>query len=137
MSETVLEGEKRATNRNTVHCPTCGLLQFETVSGKCRRCSNPLHGNPLPPAPPPAAPRKGPGRYTGEGLALTLRTLRNVLGLSQRGLAEICGCPRTYISKIETANSLPTLSSFERFARAFGLTSCELARFWEFMENGK
>jgi transcriptional regulator with XRE-family HTH domain len=59
-------------------------------------------------------------------LAVTIKSLRLRLGLSQRGLALRLGVPRTYISKCETSSVTPTLSNLERLARALEVSIPDL-----------
>jgi transcriptional regulator with XRE-family HTH domain len=47
--------------------------------------------------------------------------LRLQSGQSQSQLAGRVPSPRTYISKVENGGAIPTLSSFERYARALGV----------------
>jgi transcriptional regulator with XRE-family HTH domain len=55
-----------------------------------------------------------------------IREIRELRGLSQRGLAERMGVPRTYISKIEGGKCLPTLASLFRLANALGVSAASL-----------
>ena len=48
--------------------------------------------------------------------------------MSQRQLAGRMQVPRTYISKIENAKAVPTLSSLERLAEALGADIAELVQ---------
>ncbi len=52
--------------------------------------------------------------------------MRHARSLSQRQLAGRMSVPRTYISKIENAKAMPTLSSLERLANALGAPISEL-----------
>jgi transcriptional regulator with XRE-family HTH domain len=61
-------------------------------------------------------------------VARAVREIRRSRGLSQRQLAGRMGVPRTYISKIENAKAMPTLSSLERLARALQIDICDLLR---------
>jgi transcriptional regulator with XRE-family HTH domain len=64
----------------------------------------------------------------GLSVAQAVRDLRNVRNLSQRQLAARMNVPRTYISKIENAKAMPTLSSLERLARALQVDISALLR---------
>jgi transcriptional regulator with XRE-family HTH domain len=57
-----------------------------------------------------------------------VREIRKNHNLSQRQLAGRMQVPRTYISKIENAKALPTLSSLARLASALEVDICELLR---------
>lgn len=110
-------------------CKTCELVQFITEKNRCRRCGSILHGEKLMSPQTATIPPNGDSRGNGHTtmpIAERLRTLRTSRNLSQRQLARILGVPRTYVSKIENGNACPTLSSLERFAKAFdmGLGEC-------------
>ena len=62
----------------------------------------------------------------GLNVARAVRDLRKDRNLSQRQLAGRMQVPRTYISKIENAKAMPTLSSLERLANALEVNICEL-----------
>ena len=51
-----------------------------------------------------------------------VRTLRNILGLSQEKLAERAGVHRTYIGMIERGEKNITLSNIEKIASALGVS---------------
>ena len=59
-------------------------------------------------------------------VAMSIRSLRQRNGLSQRQLAMRMKVPRTYVSKIENEKATPTLSSLERLATALEVTVPEL-----------
>jgi len=59
--------------------------------------------------PAPGNPRKAESKLDRYHVAGHIREIRELRGLSQRGLAERMGAPRTYISKIEGGKCLPTL----------------------------
>ncbi|MGC2638610.1 MAG: helix-turn-helix transcriptional regulator [Acidobacteriaceae bacterium] len=62
----------------------------------------------------------------GIDVARAVRDVRHARNLSQRQLAGRMAVPRTYISKIENAKAVPTLSSLERLANALEVDICEL-----------
>jgi transcriptional regulator with XRE-family HTH domain len=62
----------------------------------------------------------------GLHVARAVRDIRKARNLSQRQLAGRMQVPRTYISKIENAKAMPTLSSLERLATALEINICEL-----------
>lgn len=65
---------------------------------------------------------------SGLQVARTVREIRRARGLSQRQLAARMRVPRTYISKIENAKAMPTLSSLDRLANALEVNICALLR---------
>jgi transcriptional regulator with XRE-family HTH domain len=113
-------------SREVLRCERCQLVQFRTHTGDCRRCHKPLEVE--EPVLPATAPRSAQDSSAPQELdvARAVRTLRNARGLSQRQLAGRMGVPRTYISKIENAKAMPTLSSLERLATALEAPMAEL-----------
>lgn len=116
--------------REVLKCEHCKLVQFRTAADSCRRCKKSL----LPELPKPVAAislvpepmeAAAPG---GLQVATAVRDLRRVRNLSQRQLAARMNVPRTYISKIENAKAMPTLSSLERLARALQVDISALLR---------
>tara|TARA_R110000751_G_scaffold307640_1_gene430315 strand:+ start:10877 stop:11152 length:276 start_codon:yes stop_codon:yes gene_type:complete len=61
-----------------------------------------------------------------ERFGRNVRAVRLAAGLSQEGLADLCGSGRTYISGIERGAENPTLSKSDDVASALGVTICEL-----------
>ncbi len=117
--------------REVLRCDHCSLVQFRTVSARCRRCREPLDVEepvPVAPALTVVAPVTGPETSGGPQVASAVRDLRRVRNLSQRQLAGRMGVPRTYISKIENGKAMPTLSSLERLARALQVDMSALLR---------
>lgn len=55
-------------------------------------------------------------------LATNIRNYRRSKGLSQEGLAHICGLHRTYGGSVERAERNVTLSTLETFADALGVS---------------
>lgn len=105
------------TVRPVWRCPKCGLNQFVTVSGKCRRCGfDPPAWVPEPKPEPEPAPVVAP-----VSLGRRFAQIRVRLGFSQRQLAAKMNVPRTYISKIENEVSSPTITSLEKAAEAMGI----------------
>ncbi len=105
--------------REVVRCDKCNLVQFCTASSACRRCHKSLIiEQTAPEAPALTLVPSPPAPEGGLQVATAVRDLRRVRNLSQRQLAARMGVPRTYISKIENAKAMPTLSSLDRLARA-------------------
>lgn len=59
-------------------------------------------------------------------LAANLRVLRTARGWSQEEFADRCELHRTYIGAIERGERNVTLTTLNRIARAFGISSAEL-----------
>ncbi len=113
--------------REVLRCERCQLVQFRGSGGNCRRCRKPLELDEPLPLPAPMRPVIAPAREEAD-VAAAVRSLRREKGLSQRQLANRMEVPRTYISKIENAKALPTLSSLQRLAAALGTPMTALLR---------
>ena len=118
-------------HRQTLVCPNpkCLLVQYETASGKCRKCHGLLRLPPPPVLPPEDVQPESPlSRLPAREfhVARNIRRIRRVSHLSQRGLAIIMNCPRSYISKLESGVCIPTLQSIERVSRALGVKPSDL-----------
>jgi transcriptional regulator with XRE-family HTH domain len=116
--------------REVLRCDFCNLVQFRTSNSLCRRCHKPLEiDEPEPLAPQLVTPSaQGAEEPEGIDVARAVRDVRHGRNLSQRQLAGRMQVPRTYISKIENAKAVPTLSSLERLANALEVDICELLR---------
>ena len=118
------------SEREVLKCEHCKLVQFRTAADSCRRCKKSLLPE-QPKAQPAIAlvPQAEPAPK-GDTLqvAAAVRDLRHVRNLSQRQLAARMNVPRTYISKIENAKAMPTLSSLDRLARALQVDISALLR---------
>lgn len=119
-----------AADREVLRCESCKLVQFRTATAVCRRCKKSLIPDiPKPSAVTSIAPESSARQPDGElQVATAVRDLRRVRNLSQRQLAGRMGVPRTYISKIENAKAMPTLSSLDRLARALQVDISALLR---------
>ncbi|MEO6923758.1 MAG: helix-turn-helix transcriptional regulator [Bryocella sp.] len=119
-----------AIEREVLRCEGCKLVQFRTSTDVCRRCKKSLLPE-QPKAEPSIALIAEPTAKSGNDtlqVASAVRDLRHVRNLSQRQLAARMGVPRTYISKIENAKAMPTLSSLDRLARALQVDISALLR---------
>lgn len=67
-----------------------------------------------------------PSKHLTATLALNIRYLRRIKGLSQEKLADICGIHRTYVGSIERSERNVTLSSLELLANALGVSVVQL-----------
>ena len=106
-------------------CSACGLNQFMTVSGNCRRCREPLVIRQVETIfPEPPLPKKliEPPEYT---VGDVFRVCRLAVGLSQvEMMAKLSARKafRSWISRIENNVHNPTFSSICRYAGAFGVS---------------
>jgi len=116
-----------ANARIVVRCDLCLLVQFQSASNVCRRCRISLDATAEPaPGPTPAPPHHQMTCAPSANLPATARALRLRRGLSQRALGRLMAVPRTYISKIENGNALPTLPSLVKLASALEVNVAEL-----------
>jgi transcriptional regulator with XRE-family HTH domain len=113
--------------RPVVRCDRCQRVQFFNANGHCRVCKALFFPEPQQPDPPPVTqePEPKPDRSLYH-LPGYIREIRQLRGLSQQGLAERMGVPRTYISKVELGGSSPTLHSLFRLANALGVSAAFL-----------
>jgi len=116
--------------REVLRCEHCSLVQFRTANSLCRRCHKPLEiEEPEPQLPQLVVASANNSANEDEiNVARAVRDIRRARGLSQRQLAGRMQVPRTYISKIENAKAMPTLSSMERLAAALEVDICALLR---------
>jgi transcriptional regulator with XRE-family HTH domain len=117
--------------REVVRCDRCTLVQFRTNNNLCRKCRTSLDPEEpeqviAPPQPAISVPSTSSHSHSQLQIALSIRTLRQRSGLSQRQLALRMQVPRTYVSKIENEKATPTLSSLERLAKALEVTLPDL-----------
>lgn len=125
--------------RPTLVCPHCFLTQFRTKSGDCRRCRRGLDGD-IETAAAVAIPSKVQRRIFAqeawercpdEVIAFGLWYFRERLGVSQKTLAERMNVPRTFVSKVETGRSSPTLTSMFRQLKVLEVEAWYFMRFCE------
>lgn len=100
-------------------------------------CENCFHGKPVPQQkqrwkfePRPLVASNGPLRPIDVGFAVNI--LRQARGLTQQDVAKRLGVQRTFISKIENCNCVPTISSIEALAKALDVTPYVLIVFATF-----
>lgn len=123
--------EEVAADREVVRCQSCGLVQYRTKTGNCRRCVRAL-----PPPPDavviPVVPQDLPGderqlfenwpnRETVENIGLRIRQLREARGMTQSQLQARSGVSRSYLSRIESGQMTPSLGTLEKIAESLGV----------------
>jgi transcriptional regulator with XRE-family HTH domain len=62
-------------------------------------------------------------------IAVNVKKRRLQLGLSQEGLAEVCGYHRTYIGSVERGERNITISTLEAIAAALAVAPADLLQF--------
>lgn len=105
-----------------IKCGYCDLTQFNNRPN-CRRCRRPF---PLEisedPEPQPELSAPEPERsgefHASAVVSACLRRLRKHREMSQRDVGKVIGVPRSWISKMETGSTVPTMNSLERLAAA-------------------
>ncbi len=68
------------------------------------------------------------GKGLAERFGEVVRRLRKAAGLSQEGLADLCGLHRTYIGSIERGEKTVTIATATKIADALGLRLWQLLR---------
>ncbi len=118
-------------DREVIRCKVCGLVQYRTRAGSCRRCMRML---------PPkldfllqaTAPQDLPGddrqlmeawpnRDTVENIGQRIRQLRESRGMTQSQLQARSRVSRSYLSRIESGQMTPSLGTLEKISEALGV----------------
>jgi DNA-binding XRE family transcriptional regulator len=106
--------------QETVSCPYCQLRQYERSSGKCRRCYHPLGISYieiyLPSSLAPITSQTAVAiRKEVGGLIRRLRSRREI---TQASLAALTGINRTYLSRTERGQVMPSIIALMQIAHA-------------------
>jgi transcriptional regulator with XRE-family HTH domain len=123
--------EEIATDREVIRCQSCGLVQYRTKTGNCRRCLRALPP-PIEAVVPPSVPQELPGderqlfenwpnRETVENIGVRIRQLREARGMTQSQLQARSGVSRSYLSRIESGQMTPSLGTLEKIAESLGV----------------
>ncbi len=118
-------------DREVIRCKVCGLVQYRTRVGSCRRCMRML---------PPkldfllqaTAPQDLPGddrqlletwpnQDTVENIGQRIRQLRESRGMTQSQLQARSRVSRSYLSRIESGQMTPSLGTLEKISEALGV----------------
>jgi transcriptional regulator with XRE-family HTH domain len=130
-------------DREVIRCKTCGLVQYRTRTGNCRRCLRLLPPKVeflIPPAPQelPGDNRqlfeKWPNRETVENIGQRIRQLRESRAMTQSQLQARSRVSRSYLSRIESGQMTPSLGTLEKISEALGVG---LNRFFIPESNGE
>jgi transcriptional regulator with XRE-family HTH domain len=131
-------------DREVVRCGVCGLVQYLTRSGNCRRCLRllpPKVDLMMPPPPPMELPgddrqlfESWPNRETVENIGQRIRQLRESRGMTQSQLQARSRVSRSYLSRIESGQMTPSLGTLEKISEALGVG---LNRFFVPQSNGE
>src|ERR1700731_4810395 len=131
-------------DREVIRCKTCGLVQYRTRTGNCRRCVRLLPPKVeflIPPPEPQELPgddrqlfEKWPNRETVENIGQRIRQLRESRGMTQSQLQARSRVSRSYLSRIESGQMTPSLGTLEKISEAL---SVGLNRFFIPESNGE
>jgi transcriptional regulator with XRE-family HTH domain len=114
-------------DREVIRCKTCGLVQYRTRTGNCRRCVRALPQRLEFLIPPPEAPEetgaeltqeKFANRETVENIGQRIRQLRESRGMTQSQLQSRSKVSRSYLSRIESGQMTPSLGTLEKISEA-------------------
>jgi DNA-binding XRE family transcriptional regulator len=111
-----------------LRCLHCGLIQFTTSTGHCRRCHQ-LLNNPSVFASNPTHVSDCvclSTKHLAQRIGATIRTLRKEKRLSQERLASKIGISRPSITKLESGKVVPSLIKLQRVTTALGIDIAEL-----------
>src|ERR1700677_5123001 len=118
-------------DREVIRCKTCGLVQYRTRMGNCRRCLRLLPPKVeflIPPPEPQELPgddrqlfEKWPNRETVENIGQRIRQLRESRGMTQSQLQARSRVSRSYLSRIESGQMTPSLGTLEKISEALGV----------------
>jgi transcriptional regulator with XRE-family HTH domain len=117
-------------DREVIRCKTCGLVQYRTRTGNCRRCVRALPQRLEFLIPPPAPPEEAAAEPTSETFAnqetvenigQRIRQLRESRAMTQSQLQSRSKVSRSYLSRIESGQMTPSLGTLEKISEALNV----------------
>jgi transcriptional regulator with XRE-family HTH domain len=117
-------------DREVIRCKTCGLVQYRTRTGNCRRCVRALPQRLEFLIPPPAPPEeavaeptseKFANQETVENIGQRIRQLRESRSMTQSQLQSRSKVSRSYLSRIESGQMTPSLGTLEKISEALNV----------------
>jgi transcriptional regulator with XRE-family HTH domain/ribosomal protein L37E len=118
-------------DREVIRCKTCGLVQYRTRTGNCRRC---VHALPqrleylIPDeamqeeqVPAEALASKFANQETVENIGQRIRQLRESRSMTQSQLQARSKVSRSYLSRIESGQMTPSLGTLEKISEALNV----------------
>ena len=117
-------------DREVIRCKTCGLVQYRTRTGNCRRCVRALPQRlefMIPTAAPSeeasaeTASEKFANRETVENIGQRIRQLRESRSMTQSQLQSRSKVSRSYLSRIESGQMTPSLGTLEKISEALNV----------------
>jgi len=134
---------KIESDRDVIRCVTCGMVQYRTRNGNCRRCLHVLTPKVEFLIPPPETQElpgddrqlieKWPNREMVENIGQRIRQLRESRGMTQSRLQARSRVSRSYLSRIESGQMTPSIGTLEKISEALGIG---LSRFFVAETNG-
>jgi transcriptional regulator with XRE-family HTH domain len=122
---------KVETDRDVIRCITCGMVQYRTRNGNCRRCIHVLTPRIESLILPPASQElpgdlrqpleKWPNHEMVKNIGQRVRQLRESRGMSQSQLQARSRVSRSYLSRIECGQMTPSLRTLEKISETFGI----------------
>ncbi len=119
------------SSREAIRCKTCGLMQYRTQTGICRRCQRrlpPKEGFVIPfrePLENDSDAAKPPSKLTNldmvQKIGRRIQHLRTSRGLTQGQLQKRSSVSRSYLSRIESRQMTPSLGTVEKLSKALGV----------------
>jgi transcriptional regulator with XRE-family HTH domain len=117
-------------DREVIRCKTCGLVQYRTRTGNCRRCVRALPQRLEFLIPPPAPPEEAAAEPTSEkfvnqetveNIGQRIRQLRESRSMTQSQLQSRSKVSRSYLSRIESGQMTPSLGTLEKISEALNV----------------
>jgi transcriptional regulator with XRE-family HTH domain len=117
-------------DREVIRCKTCGLVQYRTRTGNCRRCVRALPQRLEFMIPPPAPAEEAAAepaseqlvnQQTVENIGQRIRQLRESRSMTQSQLQSRSKVSRSYLSRIESGQMTPSLGTLEKISEALNV----------------
>src|SRR5271168_839749 len=117
-------------DREVIRCKPCGLVQYRTRTGNCRRCVRALPQRLEFMIPPPEAveetvaeptPERFANQETVENIGQRIRQLRESRSMTQSQLQSRSKVSRSYLSRIESGQMTPSLGTLEKISEALNV----------------
>ena len=117
--------------REVVRCESCGLVQFRTHTGNCRRCLRQVPPKVkclILPAEPKGLPddnrqlfEKWPNGESVKKIGQRIQRLRELREMTQKQLQDRSRVSRSCLSRIERGQMTPSLASLEKISEGIGV----------------
>jgi len=107
-----------STIRDSLSCPFCQLEQFERGNGRCRRCHRSLGFTYIEFA---TSTDQFHPDFLRREIGSFMRFLRSRSGVTQSELSSRTGIHRTYLSRVECGQIVPSILAVMRIAQALGM----------------